>query len=661
MTYLHTNIKWAGIHLLSIILCVNIASANSEMSKLELLEKSLINPAPAIRLTDDPPPEPIIAVAEFEPAEGVLVSYPLPLPMHLIVEMAEDCVVWTVVDDENEMQQALGDYVLAGVDTSNCSFLIAGAPTDWWTRDYGPWYIFTGNDELGIINNDYFWYAQGNVSTDVPVMLGDSLGIPVYSTGIRNEGGNYMTDGMGKVIVTDWLEMVNPLTPPEAFPGTYEDYLGIETFILTGTHLAGLHIDMWAKYLDPERIIVIDPEVPNQGLEDWVDYFQTLMSSYGRPYEIIRVPGVGYSNALILNNKVLVPQFNWSTDSLALVAYEEAMPGYEVYGFYWWSFSDGDALHCRTHEMADQGMLRIVHIPIHDLENDGSDYYLETDIHPYSNEPLIAPPVIMWKTEGGSYSPVTMTFAGDDIYYGEIPQQPDGTDIYYYLEAEDGSGRVENHPYIGEGNPHHFHVGSDDEPPIVEFNPLTSIQASEWPLPFKAYALDNRWISEVAAEYSINGLPQTDVDMELIEPFAVYYRGTPTGTVQAGDVIEVRVKAVDTSVNQNTTYSDYYTITIEGTTDRGSEQITTGLHPNPFNPITVLSFQLQDASLVNLTVYNVSGKKVAELVNGWRDAGVHEVTFDASKLASGIYVYRLEASGSGATPTMETGKMVLMK
>ncbi|TKJ39986.1 hypothetical protein CEE37_09630 [candidate division LCP-89 bacterium B3_LCP] len=87
-------------------------------------------------------------------------------------------------------------------------------------------------------------------------------------------------------------------------------------------------------------------------------------------------------------------------------------------------------------------------------------------------------------------------------------------------------------------------------------------------------------------------------------------------------------------------------------------------HPNPFNPTTVLRFQLQDASLVKLSVYDISGRKVVELVNGWRDAGVHEVTFDGSDLASGIYLYRLEASGSGAPPTTEyiaSGKMVMVK
>lgn len=79
-------------------------------------------------------------------------------------------------------------------------------------------------------------------------------------------------------------------------------------------------------------------------------------------------------------------------------------------------------------------------------------------------------------------------------------------------------------------------------------------------------------------------------------------------------------------------------------------------YPNPFNPTTTLSFTLQEAGRVHLAVYDVSGRLVAAVVDGYRQAGSHDVTFDGSGLASGIYIYRLTAGGFTAT-----GKMVLMK
>jgi len=72
--------------------------------------------------------------------------------------------------------------------------------------------------------------------------------------------------------------------------------------------------------------------------------------------------------------------------------------------------------------------------------------------------------------------------------------------------------------------------------------------------------------------------------------------------------------------------------------------------------MTAINYQLPEVSFVNLSVYDISGRLVAVLVDGWRDAGRHEVNFDASDLASGVYFYRLEAGQFSAS-----GKMVLMR
>ncbi|MBU0520258.1 right-handed parallel beta-helix repeat-containing protein [bacterium] len=87
-------------------------------------------------------------------------------------------------------------------------------------------------------------------------------------------------------------------------------------------------------------------------------------------------------------------------------------------------------------------------------------------------------------------------------------------------------------------------------------------------------------------------------------------------------------------------------------------KVTTQLstYPNPFNPTTVLSYQLSGSCRINLSVDDISGRVVATLVDGWREAGSHQVTFDGSDLASGIYFCRLEAG-----EVVQTLKMVLVK
>jgi hypothetical protein len=68
-------------------------------------------------------------------------------------------------------------------------------------------------------------------------------------------------------------------------------------------------------------------------------------------------------------------------------------------------------------------------------------------------------------------------------------------------------------------------------------------------------------------------------------------------------------------------------------------------YPNPFNPATRISFNLEKAGYATVVDYNMLGQKVASPVSGNYSAGVHEVTFDASQLSTGVYFYRLE-SGS---------------
>ncbi len=66
-------------------------------------------------------------------------------------------------------------------------------------------------------------------------------------------------------------------------------------------------------------------------------------------------------------------------------------------------------------------------------------------------------------------------------------------------------------------------------------------------------------------------------------------------------------------------------------------------YPNPFNPTTLISYALPEAMIVSLEVYDVTGRRVAQLENGMQQAGSHTVSFDGSRLASGIYLYRLRA------------------
>ena len=79
-------------------------------------------------------------------------------------------------------------------------------------------------------------------------------------------------------------------------------------------------------------------------------------------------------------------------------------------------------------------------------------------------------------------------------------------------------------------------------------------------------------------------------------------------------------------------------------------------YPNPFNPSTIIAYSVPTGSNVKLTVYNAIGQAVSVLENGFKEAGVYNVTFNASNLPSGLYFYKLEAGQFS-----QTRKMMLVK
>ncbi|MBO6525140.1 MAG: T9SS type A sorting domain-containing protein [Balneolaceae bacterium] len=79
-------------------------------------------------------------------------------------------------------------------------------------------------------------------------------------------------------------------------------------------------------------------------------------------------------------------------------------------------------------------------------------------------------------------------------------------------------------------------------------------------------------------------------------------------------------------------------------------------YPNPFNPSTNIPFELSEASQVEISVYSILGQKVATIVNEMYTAGSHSIQWNAQNLASGVYIYRMQAGGF-----TQTRKLILLK
>jgi agmatine deiminase len=412
-----------------------------------------------------PPPAPIRQPAEFEPMQGALICYlsgsGFGISYDIIKEMAKDVTVVTIVASVSEENTVLSQYQSHGINVSHCSFLIA--PTNsWWTRDYGPWFIFNGDNEQGIVD---FTYNRPRPYDDViPGAYATNQSIPLYFMSLEHTGGNYMTDGQGIAISTTLVWEENTGLTHEQINQTMENYLGITTYHVVpdvnGDYIE--HIDCWGKYLSLDTILIRQVPTSNSQyaqIEAAVHYFENQTSCYGTPYHVVRVytpNGEPYTNSLILNNKVFVPIMGDQWDDDAIASYQAAMPGYDVLGFTG-SWMSTDALHCRVMGITDRYMLYIEHTPLTGNQMSQNGYDIQAKIYPYSGQPIIAASTgVYWRADNSSWHFIQMQPLGNDDYHAVIPSQENGTTVSYYIYAEDASGRQENHPYIGAPGAHTF-------------------------------------------------------------------------------------------------------------------------------------------------------------------------------------------------------------
>ena len=110
--------------------------------------------------------------------------------------------------------------------------------------------------------------------------------------------------------------------------------------------------------------------------------------------------------------------------------------------------------------------------------------------------------------------------------------------------------------------------------------------------------------------------------------------------------LQYRLKQIDNDGSFE--YSDVVEVNIASPENYALEQN----YPNPFNPSTLIKFSLLEPGLVKLKIYNLLGQDVVTLVNKYMNEGTHEVNLDMTRYPSGIYIYKLDASGFSDTKKM---------
>lgn len=418
--------------------------------------------------TETPPPTGEVRnIAEWEEMESVLIAYDggFGIPYSLIAEMSQDCGVTTIVANASEETIVTNLFSSNGVNLANCTF-VHQDPDTYWTRDYSPWYIAVDDSEVAIINFPYNrpWRENDN---DVPILMANELGLDLYGMNITHTGGNYMCDGYGKAASSDLVWDENTWQTQAEVHQKVLDYLGVDIYHVTLDPLGEYikHIDCWGKFLDVDKVLITEVPSNDPRYDDYeyvANYFASQNCSWGYPYEVIRVQAVPgdvnpYTNALILNDKVFVPQTGSDLDDDALAVYETAMPGYEIHGVYSSSWINSDALHCRAHGVADREMLVIRHYPLYGDQPEQNYYTVEADVFSYGGSPISAGfPILYYQHNGGSWETVVMTNTTDNTYTADIPAINGLNEVGYYIVAENDNNVTASQPRMGTVEPHTF-------------------------------------------------------------------------------------------------------------------------------------------------------------------------------------------------------------
>ena len=421
------------------------------------------------------PIAPVRVIAEWEPAVGTLISWPLGIPRDLVVELARDDQLFVLVTGPSAQSQAAATFAGWGIDPAHVEYIHTSVQTH-WPRDWGPHQVFDGAGQWGIVDpifEGYPWVdwpcvpitSPGGYSGDNAVNgdVASYFGAPLHALPAYLTGGNILVDGQQRAFSTCAMVGENQQFWTEAqFLALAEQYLGVDQYyILDNTEDHGIqHLDCWFKVLDEETLLVKQPptwheEYPR--IEANLQLLAGAVNHYGRPYRIVRIDCPPYSgeriaaycNSLILNRKVFVPLFDIPGDQAALQTFADALPGYEIHGFPWGNWYYYDALHCRTRAVFDRHMLRLTHGRSPDEVPFAATHMVTVVIDDRSEQGLIADQLrVHYRLAGsGAWNSVLLTPTGDlDEYAADLPGPSVGSTLEYYIAAADLSGRQESLP-----------------------------------------------------------------------------------------------------------------------------------------------------------------------------------------------------------------------
>jgi uncharacterized repeat protein (TIGR01451 family) len=517
-----------------------------------------------ITMTVKPEPEPIRFVAEWEPAKGAVVAYVggtgFGLPMTVMTDLSTRGKLYVLVTSSYQ-NTARNQLQNGGATMSNVEFIVRNGVNTYWTRDYAAWTVFDANGEMALI--DFEYNRPRPYDNAVPAALASYLDMDFTYMPLTTTGGNTMTDGNGKMMSTTLVQTENSSYTLSQLEDLVSEYLGVNEYIMYADPLANStidHIDCHAKILDVDKVMVARVASNHQNyaaLENVANLFANKTSSYGTPYKVYRVDQSSnnepYANAFIYNNKIYVPQWNSnasSYDNAAIAAYQAAMPGYTVQGYYNSSWLSDDALHCRVNTIHDSQLIHVWHQPHTSAMANSS---IVVDVQITHHNPLNSASTYVAYRHGatGQWQYVTLTHVSGKQWTASIPTPALGQMLYYYILATDNTSRSALMPLCGASDPFALLINipsannapTIDLPVYFEFdmNGSLVVDFAQYVHDEDGDALTLNYSGNTNVNVAINGLTVTFTATENWYGTENLTFTVSDGTDNASDTVEVRV------------------------------------------------------------------------------------------------------------------------
>ncbi|GAB4265380.1 MAG: hypothetical protein Kow0027_31870 [Saprospiraceae bacterium] len=464
-----------------------------EVAQLEWLR--FVEPA-NIRSVPEPPPTAVRTMAEWEELQALAITWrSFPNVLTQIVRHAsEEAEVIILCRNQSTLNSAKSQLQASGIALDNVRFVLINNNSV-WMRDYGPNCVY-GNDVEELYFIDWIYNRpsrqQDNLS---PVILGDSLGIPVYEMtaapyDLVNTGGNFNVDGLGTAFASKLVLDENK--PGNIYgAGPHDEqaidemmglFMGLERYIKMETLPYDVihHIDMHMKLLDEGTLLVGQyPEGVADGpqIEANLNYvLDNFPSSFGKPYRVVRIiqpPDFGgsypntngdyrtYTNSVFVNKTILVPTYETQYDTIALRVYRENFPGYKIVGInaneMIWA---NGALHCITKEIGVGEPLWIAHDRLDDISDNElwMEYPVEAIVKHKSGVASVSLHYTTDTLAGYLSLPMTQDPLDASRWTAAIPHQENGSEVFYYISAEASNGKTQVRPLAAPAGYFHFTV-----------------------------------------------------------------------------------------------------------------------------------------------------------------------------------------------------------